>query len=86
VPFEGSFSEVDLDFTETPDIDNFKTTNATLQEVIQDEAKFCELYEALPYFIKLTKNITSQARNEFESSNRIGSVETMIADLAALYL
>lgn len=48
VPFEGTFSEVSLDDEETPSVDDFKTTNEVLKQIISDETKFCDLYKVFP--------------------------------------
>jgi hypothetical protein len=75
VPFEGLFTEMSLDLPEERSINDFKTTNPILKEVIHDGDKFCKLYE----------DITLQALQNYEMSNRAGSAQTMTADLAALY-
>ena len=48
MPFEGVFTEVSLDSTENPVVDDFKTTNAVLADAVKGEEKFCELYEVSP--------------------------------------
>jgi len=50
VPFEGVFSDVSLDSTEAQTADNFKTTNPVLKDAIENEDKFCELYEVCNNF------------------------------------